>query len=140
MVRYQIIADMDMNTTNLETAHTEAERLISAGARALGRPMPFITVAAIVDPLPRTATVFTVSVQCGPTMPRGIVEIDFDPASRRGAVIVWDESDTEHTLKTYPLTPHGLRLLVRGLMLWPLDLLDDMAREDELTRRGHVGG
>ena len=136
MAKYQVIADLEIDTADLETAYMEAERLISAGASALGRAKPFITVAVRLDPMPRTATQFTVTIPCAATLPGGMVQVVFDPAARRGAVIVWDDNDTEHTLKTWPLTPESMSWLVRGVMLWPLDLLDDMAREDELKRRG----
>lgn len=136
MSKYQVIMDLEADTNNLEVAYTEAERLIAAGASALGRAMPFITVAVLVDPMPRTATQFTVTVPCGPTRPGGMVQIAFDPTVRKGAVLVWDELDAEHTLATWPLTPESLRWLLRGLAAWPMDLIDDIAREDELKRRG----
>lgn len=135
MARYQVTIDLDVETQDLETAYTEAERLISAGASALGRATPMLTVAALVDPMPRTAMRFSVTV---PTTQPGVeVSIAFDPAAERGAVIVYEESggNAQHGADGYALTPESLRWLVRGLMAWPLDLLDDMAREDELKRR-----
>lgn len=137
MAKYQMIVDLDVDTQDLETAYMEAERLISAGAAALGRATPFLTVAAIVEPMPRTAMRFSVTV---PTTHAGVeVSIAFDPAAGRGAVIVYEADEDgkprQHDDNSYPLRPESLRWLVRGLMSWPLDLLDDMAREDELKRR-----
>lgn len=137
MAKYQVIVDLDVDTQDLETAYMEAERLISAGAAALGRATPFLTVASIVDPMPRTAMRFSVTV---PTTHAGVeVSIVLDPKAERGAVIVY-ESDEDGKAQqhdtSYALTPESLRWLVRGLMAWPLDLLDDMAREDERKRRG----
>jgi hypothetical protein len=135
MNKYQVIFDLEANTEHLEAAYAEAERLVSAGASALGRPMPLLTVAARVDPPQRSLATFSVEVPCGPTRPRGAVTIAFNPRERGGAVIVYDGDNMDNTIATYPLTARGLQWMVRGLMLWPLDMLDDMAREDEVARR-----
>lgn len=131
MARYQVVIDLDVNTQDLETAYMEAERLISAGASALGRATPMLTVAALVDQLPKTATVFTIAVPCTRPKEGAWVQVVFDPTARRGAVIAWDDNVTH----SWPLDARALQWLVRGLMAWPHDLLDDMAREDEITRR-----
>lgn len=135
MNKYQVIMDVEVDTNDLETAYMEAERMVSAGARALGRAMPLLTVAARIDPMPRTGATFSVEVPCGPTRPRGAVTIAFNPRERSGAVVVYDADNMDNTITTYPLTARGLQWLVRGVQLWPLDLLDDMAREDEIARR-----
>ena len=137
MAKYQAVIDLDVNTQDLEVAYAEAERLVSAGAAALGRAKPFLTVAALVDPMPRTATRFSVTAELsGAGYPKGsTASIVFDPAAGVGAVII---DDTMGAVSAQ-LTPESLRWLVRGLMVWPLDLLDDMAREDELKRRSGGG-
>lgn len=135
MARYQVVIDLDVNTQDLETAYMEAERLISAGASALGRATPMLTVAALVDQLPKTATVFTITVPCTRPKAGASVQVVFDPAARRGSVIAWDDNDPEYVMHSWPLDARALQWLVRGLMAWPHDLLDDMAREDEIKRR-----
>lgn len=143
MARYQLIADIEVDTDDLAVAYTEAERMLSAGARALGRAMPLLTVSAVIDQAPRTATNYTITVQCGPTRPHGRLQLAFRPGAEgdrvRGAVLAWEDNDPENAVHTYPLTATALQWLVRGLWGWPMDLLDELARKEAIADRQRGG-
>lgn len=144
MAKYQLIADIEVDTQELDVAYTEAERMISAGAAALGRPMPLLTVSARVEQAPATHTNYTITVQCANPKPHARLQLAFRPGPEgdrvRGALIAWEDNDPENAVHTYPLTATALQWLVRGLWGWPRDLLDDLARKEAIEERRSRGG
>lgn len=138
MVQFELppVGDGEMG---LDAAFVVAQRIIDEGmARAYPQaPRPLITVSMHVERIARADRPWSVTVSGDQRSSKGKeFTLAFSMAERRGAAMISDAAAPEPTTTTVYLRPASISALCRHVMGWPLDMIDEMAREDEARRRG----
>lgn len=141
MSRYMVsfeLPEVDPDHIDLEVAYAAAQQVVKSGLEAWGyRSDHPITVSCPAEPAPRTETRWAITAKGHSIIhPKRALMMAFDAQHRRGAVLVCDDEPAEPTQHTVYLEPREVARVVRAIMGWPLDMLEQMAAEDEAKRRG----
>lgn len=138
MVMFELPA-IGSGELDLDGAYRIAHAIVMQGmASAYPRvAMPVVTVSAHVDRRPRAAMRWSIEVAGDERSSKGrSVALAFDASERRGAVVIMDDATPDPSTTTIYLRPVSMARLARAIHAWPMDMIDEMAREDEVRRRG----